>query len=431
MDPYQSLRKGIVCLAVIGLIGCGGAEEAAPTADTGTQDTSGAAASKAEMKTAGVPASIPTPAGAGEDPGPGAASSEPEADEHESVSILKQIQQLRSSPITGDVEATRLARRERNEQIIDLATSVLRVTKDDPEHLAQFHQGIGQLLEARFQLALSGGQDDVEALYADVQALNDRDPESVAAAEGVYYLARFAHTRAGLVGKSNPVWFETFSRWAREFSDRFPNQSQRAVSLLFGAARSCELHSLATDDGELRRRLATEAQLCYSMLVERFPDSDQGQEAVAVLRRIAVVGKPLSQFSGPTIDGGFVSAENFTGKPTLIYFWDSRSNEFADTLLPLLVQLREQIPADRLRMVGVPLDEEEVEFDAFVESHQVPGQQIFFPDVNQRSWDSPLLRYWGVSRVPSVWVIDADRNVITTDADSRNLVATLKGVFQE
>jgi hypothetical protein len=448
MDPVRASQA--VCCAVLSvvLVGCGGESSPptpAATAQAGTAQPapgqavngqSSAAGTESVSKTA--PASTPAVTVSIEGAVPDADAADAgdtqkaaETDEHESITILKQIQQLRAAPIAGDREAARIARRERNEQIVDLATSVLRVTMNDPVYLPQFHQGVSQLLEARFQMALAGDQADVETLYSDVQALNDRDPESVAAAEGVYYLARFAHTKAGLVGKSNPVWFETFSRWAREFADRFPQQPQRAVSLLFGAARSCELHALGTLDAALKERLTTEARLCYTTLVEKFPDSSQGQEAVAVLRRMSVPGKPLSQFSGPTVDGGFVSAEDFTGKPTLIYFWDSMNDEFETELLPMLIKLRSQLPAERLRMVGVPLDEDELEFEAFVEAQAVPGQQIFFPDAQQRAWDSPLLRYWGVSKVPSVWVVDQNRIVVTTDADAATLVSVLQEVFKK
>lgn len=447
MDPVRPLLVSVSSLTILGLVGCGGESEpsspdesaavAAAPADSGRRTTVDATPVAASP---GIPASIGTvtdsesvsedesEASAGTDTPKTAAAARDESNEpeHESVTLLRRIQALRVAPIDGDLESARAARRARNEEIIELATNVLRLTMNEPERDAQFHQGIGQLLEARFQLALTGTDEDIELLYADVQALNERDPESVAAAEGVYYLARFAHTKAGLMGKSHPVWFETLSRWAREFADRFPGQSQRAVTLLFGAARSCELHALATDDAALKQRLSTEAELCYTLLAEKFPKTDQGQDAIAVLRRMAVVGKTLSQFSGPTIDGGFVSAEDFVDKPTLIFFWDSKSDAFREELLPLLTKIREQLPPDRLRIVGVPLDEVELEFEAFVENHAVPGKQIFFPDSNQRSWDSPLLRFWGVSRIPSVWIVDRDRTVMTTDANADSLVADLQ-----
>ncbi len=348
----------------------------------------------------------------------------------EATQTLQEIQKLRISPVPADLAEARKIRRERNERIVDMATKVLRLTMSEVTRLPQFHLAVGQLLEARFQMALAGTQDDVDVLYADVQALNERDPKSIAAAEGVYYIARFAHTKAGLLGKSQPVWFETLSRWAREFSDRFPQQTQRAVSLLFGAARSCELQAMATDDQELATRLLTESRLCYTALAEKFATTDQGQEATASLRRMALEGQTLSQFSGPTLDGGFISCDDFTGKPTLIYFWDSESEEFTADLLPVLKKIGTALPASKLRIVGVALDEDEAILNEYLESQKVPGQQIFFTHGEQRSWNSPLVRFWGIAQSPTVWLLDGQGKVIDTSVTSAELIPAIQKILK-
>lgn len=406
-----------------------------PPADSGPTPVT--AVSSQKPAKAGITASLSGPGGGAEQPSDVPADGQAVGEsgttgtpEDEAAGILREIQQMRVAAVPADLEQARKTRRERNERIVELATNVLRLTMNDQAREAQFHQAIGQLLEARFQMALAGTQDDVDQLYADVQALNDRDPKSIAAAEGVYYIARFAHTRAGMLARSQPEWLTTLSQWAREFSDRFPEQQKRAVTLLFGAAHSCELHAATSADAELSRRLMTEAKLCYSALAEKFAETTQGQEAAAVLRRMALPGQPLSQFSGPTLDGGFVSVEDFTGKPTLIYFWASDDAEFVEELQPLLQKIRSQVPAERLRMVGVVLDEEETELEAFLERQPVPGQQIFFPNAEQRSWNSPLVRFWGISRSPSIWLVDARGMVVTTSAASADLVPQLQSLLK-
>lgn len=365
--------------------------------------------------------------GSGDSAKPAEKSTFPDDD---ATKTLKEIQRLRIAPLPTDTKDPNAARRDRNERIVEMATNVLRMTMNNEDRKPQFHQAIGQLLEARFQLALLGGETEINQLYADVQALNDRDPKSVAAAEGVYMIAKFAHTQAGLHGKTKPVWFETLSRWAREFADRFPEQAQRAVSLLFGAARSCELHANATDDKELAARLMTECKLCYTALAEKFGKTEQGQNATASLRRLSLVGQQLSQFSGPTADGGFVSADDFPGKPTLIYFWESDSEEFSEGLLPVLEEIRSRWPSDQLRIVGVALDEDESTLNSFMEMNNVPGQQIFFPNAQQRSWDSPLIRFWGIARAPSVWLVDAEGKVVSTTATTKNTLAELQSMLK-
>ncbi len=346
----------------------------------------------------------------------------------EATTTLQEIQKLRMSPVPADLEQARAARRDRNLEVINLATRVLSLTVDDPEKQALFNQGIGQLLEARFQLALAGTKEDIDQLYADVEALNERDADSVAAMEGVYYLARFAHTKARLQGRENPVWFENFSRWAREFADRFPDQKARSQQLLFAAGRSCEMHSVVTESADERTRLMTEAKLCYTALAEKWPDSSQGQEAAAVLRRLALPGRALSQFSGPTLDGGFVNADQFPGKITVIYFWESESEEFRNDLLPLLQQAHAKL-SEQVRFVGVNLDDDETTLNAFLEQQQVPGKQIFFASKDQRSWNSPLISFWGVSKNPGVWIVDKEGVVSAVDVGHATLVEEMRKLF--
>lgn len=342
---------------------------------------------------------------------------------------LKTIRQLRAAPVSGDQQEARQTQRKRNLRIVQLATEVLRQTMGQTDQAAQFDAGIKQLLEARFQLALNGTDQDVQQLYADVQALNDRDPKSAHAADGIYYLAKFAHTNARLQGRSDSMWFENFSRWAREFADRFPQQSDRAASLLFGAGRSCEMHSVIMESEAEASRLRTEAKLCYTALVNGFGATTQGQEAAAVLRRMALPGKRLSQFAGPTLDGGYVNAEDLVDKVTVIYFWDSGNAEFVDKLLPLLKQAA-AVADNRLRFIGVPLDEDESQLRSFVNANQVPGEQIFLLEASKRSWNSPLVRFWGISRSPSVWLVERDGIVQVVDVGGPQLVEKMRPLFQ-
>lgn len=421
---------------VIGIVsGCGtgvnesGSSNGNASTTGGVEKTADSGVAERESRPAGMVASIDSPVANAEMDGSGSGpenSGKSAFPDDEATKTLREIQQLRISPVPTDLAEAKKTRRERNERIVAMATKVLRVTMNDEARKPQFHQAVGQLLEARFQMALAGTQDDVDLLYADVQALNERDDKSIAAAEGVYYIARFAHTKAGLLGKSQPVWFETFSRWAREFSDRFPQQTQRAVSLLFGAARSCELQAMATDDAELSTRLLTESRLCYTALAEKFATTDQGQEATASLRRMALTGQSLSQFSGPTLDGGFISSDDFRGKPTVIYFWDSESEEFTADLLPVLDKISAALPSAKLRIVGVALDENEATLNQYLENHKVPGQQIFFTQGEQRSWNSPLVRFWGIAQNPTVWIVDAQGKVISTSVEAAELMLAVQ-----
>lgn len=423
---------GWILIALAAISGCGGSESANPVAAVptpATDSTDSAAAGPAatapvQVTPASADASQTTIRQATLSKTPAAdqpKSAASPAPKDEATATLNEIQKLRISPVPNDIEQAKTARRERNERIVDMATRVIRLTMTDDAKKPQFQAAVSQLLEARFQNALAGDEADIDIFCSDVQALSERDPKSAAAAEGVYYMARFAHTRAGLVGASQPVWFETLSRWAREFADRFPEQQNRAASLLFGAARSCELHADASQDLELKPRLLTESRLCYVALSEKFSSTDQGQEAAASLRRLSVVGQKLTQFDGPTIDGGQISATDFRGKATLIYFWESENTVFAEQFLPAINAVLEKAGSDKLRVIGVAMDEEEGKLNRFLDMHRVPGQQVFFPDAEQRSWNNPIVTWWGLARCPSIWLVDGTGKVVSTSASPKNL----------
>jgi len=437
MSEFSRLSRVMLVIVIASGCGAGSSEPSTATSGTVAADNAVKTADLGEAGTnsrrPGVVASIDNADKSAQLDG---SKSDPEngpevpVPDDEATQTLREIQQLRISPVPAELAEARKTRRERNERIVDMATKVLRLTMNEEVRKPQFHLAVGQLLEARFQMALAGTQEDVDLFYADVQALNERDDKSIAAAEGVYYIARFAHTKAGLVGKSQPVWFETLSRWAREFADRFPEQAPRAASLLFGAARSCELQAQANTDKELSTRLLTESRLCYTALAEKFATTDQGQEASASLRRMALAGQTLSQFSGPTLDGGFVSSDDFSKIPTVIFFWDSESEEFTADLLPVLAKISTALPSSRLRMVGVALDEDEATLNAYLENHKVPGQQIFFTQAEQRSWNSPLIRFWGIAQSPTVWLVDSQGKVISTSLETEELVPAIQKILK-
>ncbi|MEZ6124314.1 MAG: hypothetical protein R3C49_14240 [Planctomycetaceae bacterium] len=337
--------------------------------------------------------------------------------------LLDKIHAARAASFPSDPEQAQAVRRQRNLDNVRMATDVLRLTVNDPTRAAQFREGISQLLDARFQLALNGTEEDVAQLYADVQALNDRDPQSEFAADGIFCLARFAHTKARLSGQENAVWFENFSRWSREFAERFSDQKDRAVALLFGAARSCELHAVSSAETNSSDRLMTEAKLCYALLAEKFPETAQGADAVAVLRRLALPGTVLQQFAGPTADGGYLNSDQFRDRPTVICFWDGVTTDFQARMKPAILESAARF-GDRLRIVSISLDEGHGSTENSV--NPLPGEQIVFPSEDQKGWKHPLVRFWGISHSPSAWLIDADGRVVSVDVRAEELAASIE-----
>ena len=283
--------------------------------------------------------------------------------------------------------------------------------------LKQMQKEMHEASDGRLYEKAASIRDDIEALYADVEQLDNRDPDSTAAAEGAFALARFTHTMArGHAGRSVD-WVREFSRQARSFAGRFPDQAYRFVPQLFAAARSCELHNLNT-----------EAIHCYTMLKDHFTETIQGQQSISILRRLNLVGQ-RPEIAGSTPDGGDVAIGDYAGRVVLVVFWSSENTTFRK-LAPTLVELSRDYRKNGLEILGVNLDKEETDVDGFLEKVALPGRHIFFSHRDQRRWENPIAKFYGISDIPTLWLVDRQGRVVNTrvtsealDRDVRKLLA--------
>lgn len=344
--------------------------------------------------------------------------------------VIQRIQLLRGSEIEATGAAKLEVRRRRNFRIIEIATRTLPLAMSPTGDDSTFLQLVRFLLEARLELAVSGNSDDIQSLYADVKALSSRDADSAATAEGIFTLARFAHEMARRKGSVEPEWFDNFAQWAREFARRFPDQQQRAAVLLLGSARSCELRALETDDVDQANSLKVLAVRNYQYLVSNLPNSNESVDAVAALRRLNLPGQQLSQFSGETLESETIDCQSFVDVVTVIYFWDERDSEFSDQLLPLLQQAAE-VANGQLRFVGVPLNDDTASIREFLQRHYVPGDQLVGSVAGHRGWNHPVVRFWGLSRGTTCWLVDRNRKVAAVDVTARDLVEQMRALFPD
>jgi hypothetical protein len=300
---------------------------------------------------------------------------------------------------------------DRNEKLIEMAHEIIRKTHKDKSQEPLFNKAVQFLIEARLKLATSGSQDQAKALYDDAQALYRRDPASVAAADSAFAVARLAHTNAQLA-RNEPRFIQEFAIQARLFATRFPKDS-RAVQLLSASGQTCELY-----------HMDSEAISCFALLRENFPQTPQAAQATAVLRRLELKGKPL-KLGGETRDGGFVNIDQFRGKPALIVFWASDSESFV-AMLPKLQSVLRPYDKTSLTVIGVCLDENESPLDEFVQKNGLSWPEIFYADQTKRHWDHPLVQYYGVHDIPSVWLVNAEGIVVDTHVTPDSLGGQLK-----
>lgn len=320
-----------------------------------------------------------------------------------------------TADLATQLAQTRAIRRERNLEIVKLATDAIRQTAKDPKQEVLFLAAVQQFLDAHFQLALQGDQESIEALYEAAEAFHTKRAESAAASESQLVVVNLTHANALRHGKSDPRWLQEFARQSQLFATRFPSERVRALPLLMAAGRSAEANGLID-----------EAQACYSLVQQQFPESPQAQQCAGVMRRMNLIGQPL-QLAGPTIDGNFVSVEDSLGKGVIVVFWSTSVKSFADDL-PTIQSVAEKYKK-YATVISVNLDSEEGPVDAFLEQQNLTWPVIFHVEPEKRGWNSPVALYYGVQSVPTIWIVDSKGVVAETQVTAAELEAKLRPVL--
>lgn len=300
---------------------------------------------------------------------------------------------VQALPKTQNVDELRKARAERNKKIIQLAMEAVKQTHADKEKQRLFSVCVRHLLDAHLQLALEGDQESIDALYDHSESLFKRDPNSPSAADAGFTVAKFANTSAQRFAQQEPRWIEEFVKQSRLFASRFPRETIRAPQLLQAAAQTCQLYGMNK-----------QALDCCVDLETRFPKSSETAQVAGLTRRLRLKGQPLN-LAGETIEGGFVSIDDYKGSVVLVVFWATTAKPFIEQL-PQIQALSQKYRKYGFEIVGVNLDEEEPAIDAFQEKTSLDWRQIFYSSRDKRGWNNPAAVYYGVRTVPMLMLVD-------------------------
>ena len=421
---------GLSIVSAVFISGCGGDSTSSPTADSGSGTTSPApsvstpepgALPTAAISSGGTSAgteSTATPDLNSPEAKAAAAANQREAggppEKGSPRWLILEMTKLRMQPFpeTDDIEKQRAARRTRNQEIIKLAEEAIAKTHQDPELEAVFNVAVHRLMESLLELSLQGDQDSVDSLFSFADSFYKRDPKSRAASESAFILARFVHKNAQYSGSEDVRYLQEFSRQARSFAERFPTEQERAIELLNDAGATCDFHGMRE-----------EAILCFETLRQKYADTPQAQQAIPVLRRLNLIGKPLD-LGGPTLDGGFISVADFKGSPVLVVFWSSQAAPFVEQSAAIIAAT-EKYEQQGLQVIGVNLDTDESAIDSFLEKSSISWRTVFHTAPERRGWNHPVAVHYGVTTIPQIWLIDSEGKVVTTSIAPRKLDDTL------
>jgi thiol-disulfide isomerase/thioredoxin len=179
-----------------------------------------------------------------------------------------------------------------------------------------------------------------------------------------------------------------------DFLEKFPD-SDEAAPVLFHLANANEFNA---DEAKAREQ--------YGRLVKDYAATEAGKKAAGALRRLDLAGKPLA-IAGTGLQNDTVDSSKYRGKPVLIVFWASWATPVKQDL-PELIKLYDKHRKTGLQIIGVNLDNERGELEAFLKEHQISWPQIF----EAGGMDSRLAIDYGIILLPSMFLIDSDGKVV-------------------
>lgn len=333
-------------------------------------------------------------------------------------SLMEQVARLSARKLQSEsdayvtpasAQAIASADKSRHREIAQLSMEVITQTHADPAKAQIFNNAVHYLSDAQVRLALEGDIDAERKLLENADMLLKRDSASLAAIEANAKVVELAHLKAEQIESED--FATTYCNQARMFATNFSHEPNRAAVTLLDAARWCD-----------RRGFSTLATTCYTDLRTSFASTLFAEQADGPLRRLSMLGQPLIEFTGPTIDGGIVERSQYNGQPMVVVFWDSQDPDLLGTFNDLEQIRRSRSDVD-VALIGVCLDEDaNAARSAIASLPRCP--QVYSPIPDEQGRNNPLARYYGVQDTPTIWMISSDGTVVSLDA----LPADLNGL---
>ena len=131
---------------------------------------------------------------------------------------------------------------------------------------------------------------------------------------------------------------------------------------------------------------------------------------------LALLGKPVPDFSATDLDGNPISLQDYRGNIVLLDFWAVWCGPCIAEM-PNVKKVYDTYKTQGFDIIGVSLDTDETRLRDYLKENEIPWRQVF----SGQGWQSPVARQYGINAIPAPWLIDRDGTLITHQARGRNL----------
>ena len=133
---------------------------------------------------------------------------------------------------------------------------------------------------------------------------------------------------------------------------------------------------------------------------------------------LALIGKPVPDFSAVDLDGNPISLQDYRGKIVLLDFW-AVWNSFCIGDILNVKRIYDTYKDQGFEVIGVSLDTDETKLRNYLKENDIPWRQIFSGQERQ----CPLVQQYHVKSIPARWLIDRDGKLIAHEANHKLISA--------
>jgi thiol-disulfide isomerase/thioredoxin len=133
-----------------------------------------------------------------------------------------------------------------------------------------------------------------------------------------------------------------------------------------------------------------------------------------ILRRLKLPGNEM-EITGELLTGGEVDWNSYRGKVVLVDFWATWCGP-CRAEIPNVLAMYEAYHDKGFDVLGVSLDKTPEAAKKYVAENKLPWDSLFPKNEEDRFWNHPLARYYGIGGIPTAILVDKEGKVVNMNA---------------